>query len=327
MEFTNDTTLPAALARGSTSEREMVGVAAMKVTCRVEEGRLVRCADANAWPVFETPFAFGGVTLGPDVDFRKRATDLIVFGSAFAPGGEPVTRMQLGIYCGAIRFELDVFGDRYWQKRGRKVLMTDAEPFTTMPLTNDRAYGGVGYHDGLPVPHSVNPRGRGFCMTADDTHDKPLPNLERPESPIASWEDRPSPACLFRTQAPFIDAALLERPPLEIAAQLMESAGQDAVPELVAQPGQLGEQLTLRGFHPDGDLTLPLPPYSGPVLTVSVGASRSRFPTTIGAVIVLVEDPVVIITYRCAFRYLFRPGEQRWARLAWPSRSAAAASA
>ena len=142
MEFTNATVLPAALARGSTGDREMVGVVAAKLTCRVEDDRLVRSPEEDWWPVFEQPHLFEGVTLGAEMDFRKRAADILVFGRAMAPRGEPVRQMRLGIHCGTVRFEIDVIGDRHWLDTKDGPIPSDPTPFLSMPLTHDRAFGG-----------------------------------------------------------------------------------------------------------------------------------------------------------------------------------------
>jgi len=322
MEFANETGLPAVFARGSTTDREMVGVVAAKLTARVQDGRLTRCEGEDAWPVFEEAYAFGGVTLSPETDFRKRATDIIVFGQAVAPRGEPCAAMRVGVRCGAVGLDLDVVGDRWWQRAGGGLVPSDPLPFVTMPLTSDRAYGGVGSFQGMPVPHGGNPAGRGFAMTEEEAEGRPLPNLERPGEGLRAWTDRPAPAFFYRPSAPALTPEQVEKPPLEIAAGLMEEAGQDAVAELIARPGELGTELRLYGFDPWEEVVLPLPPFHGPDVVVQVGPHRSRFPTSIGTVVALVDERVLVVTYRCVFRYLFRPGEARTARLGWRSRSA-----
>jgi hypothetical protein len=321
MDFVNETPLTAAFARGSTSDREMVGVVAAKLTARADNARMTVCTEDDAWPVFEAAHAIQGVTLGAEMDFRKQGTDIIVLGQAAAPRQQPCERLRVGIHCGSVNFEVEVFGDRWWQKVGGDMVPTDPRPFVTMPLTNDRAFGGVGSHDGIQVPHAVNPIGRGFSMSPADAEGKPMPNIERPASLIRSCTDRPSPACLYRPHAPDINAELLTKPPLEIAAHLLENAGNDAVPDLIAPKGQLGSELRLRGFDPWGDVVFPLPPFHGPDVVVRVGAQRSRFPATIATVIALVETRVLVVTYRCVFRYLFQPGDVRTARLVWRTRA------
>jgi hypothetical protein len=315
MRFTNCTPLPASFARGSTGDREMVGVVATKLTCRVEGSRLVRAPQEDWWPVFERPHEFGGVRLSPETDFRKRAIDIIVFGEAVAPREEAASEIRVAIACGDAKLEIDVIGDRVWRNTAQGPQPSAPTPFLRMPLTNDRAFGGAAVLDGLPMPHSVNPTGRGLCLSADAVENTALPNLERPSARIRAWTDRPAPACLYRTFAPHIEDAWLTEDPTHIAARLIENGGQDAPPELVVAPNGLGRTLVLSGFDAWEELRFPVPALHGPDVVVTVGDQRSRFPTAVSTLVALVQPRALIITYRAVFRYLVRPGETRTAIL------------
>ncbi len=102
--------------------------------------------------------AAASVQLTPDLaPFQPRA-DVLLTGHAHAPAGTTTSDMavRLALHGAAVRIDKTV-GVRADRRKGEVV------PFARMPLTYDRAYGGIGYVD--------NPLGRGAA--AGD----PPPNL------------------------------------------------------------------------------------------------------------------------------------------------------
>lgn len=137
---------------------------------------------------------------GPDSSIKydadlvrtKATTDVTVVGHAYAPGGRPVTRMDVAFAVGPVRKTLRVTGDRVWQGFG----ISDPEPFARMPLVYERAYGGVDRRS--PTPDRDwdwrNPIGTGFAVSRDHATGLALPNIEYPGDMVGSWKDRPRPA-------------------------------------------------------------------------------------------------------------------------------------
>lgn len=102
----------------------------------------------------------------------KAHAEVMLSGSAHAP--KPVPRMQVRLQCGPVDKRVDVIGDRRWERMwyGRLCIRAP-KPFTTMPLSPQRAYGGEGHENPLGVgylPRLWTLRVRGGDM----------PNLERP---------------------------------------------------------------------------------------------------------------------------------------------------
>lgn len=125
-----------------------------------------------------------------DLQRTKVATDIVVLGTAHVPGGRGVEQLVVGFAIGRVAKVLHVFGDRVW-KRGRP---TDPEPFVSMPIVYERAYGGA---DPKARPLSWdtrNPVGRGFAASAAGADGMRLPNIEYPGGALRSWDDRPTPA-------------------------------------------------------------------------------------------------------------------------------------
>lgn len=319
MDFTNSSDVPAEMLVGSTGDREMLCIVASKVTYRVDEGGgLAVVTGDDAWPVFEEPFVFRGVDLAPDMDFRKRGIDLLVFGNAVAPRRDAVPSLRLAIECGDLRHDVDVFGERRWTKSGRGLVPSSPEPFVEMPLTNDRAYGGAASWEGVEMEHPVNPDGKGFYLSEEEAEGEPLPNLERPSDRIGAWSDQPSPACLFPPQGVEIDPEEVEAEgPESVVTAQMETMFNQAVPELIVDSEGWGERLRLTGYTPEGELVLPVPDVGGPTAHASIGDLRSRFSSRLASLIVIVPERVVVATYRCLFRYLFRAEELRSVELRW----------
>ena len=317
MDFINSTGFPAGFLPGSMGDAEMLGIVACKVTYALDQGWLIPVSPEQSWPVFDKPFMFQDVSLGPELDFRKKGVDIIVFGHATPPNNEPTQRMQIAVECGRISYRIEVFGDRVWQKSKQKLVPSDPISFLEMPLTNKRAYGGTEIWEGTELSHSINPDGRGFYISANQAAGKPLPNLEYSDSLIQKWSDQPRPACFFKPKGIYFDTKEAPEDPQELIIDLVEPLFNKTIPELVARLDDLEESIRLVGFAADGNIVFPVPPSNGPEAMVTVGSLHSRFPSTISSIIILAKEQVLIVTYICLFRYLFRPMEKRNVELKW----------
>jgi len=131
--------------------------------------------------------------LGPmpvvDTGMAKPRGEFLVAGSCFAPRGQCWPAAPVSVRVGAVGKTLNVFGDRFWERgAGGLATITDPESFAEMPLTWDRAFGGLGF--------DKNPAGRGIqpVRGADGRERVPLPNVELPDRLVGSPADRPDPA-------------------------------------------------------------------------------------------------------------------------------------
>lgn len=125
----------------------------------------------------------------------KQATDVILHGSARAPGRRPVTQLDVAMRVGRITKVLRIFGERHWRKRMGLVL-TPPEPFMEVPIVYEHAFGGVDA-GALPRPDAWeqrNPIGTGFASSPERLAGQRAPCIEDPRFLINSWKDRPSPA-------------------------------------------------------------------------------------------------------------------------------------
>ena len=129
-------------------------------------------------PLYETDYA-------P----RKLRCDVLLNGSAYAPGGKPVERVTVTLRVGSLVKSFDVVGKRTWQGGLLGLSASATEKFTVMPISYDMAFGGVdktvadeakqkcylpnhvgvGYHDNLNAQAIVG---------------QPLPNTEETGKPV-----------------------------------------------------------------------------------------------------------------------------------------------
>jgi hypothetical protein len=119
----------------------------------------------------------------------KIRTDVVVVGSAWAPGARPVPQLDATVEVGTTRKTVRVIGDRHCEYLpGASPRFTDPAPFVEMPLRYERAYGGTDERSvtGLTFLYPRNPRGTGVVLanTAETVNCLRLPNLEDPADPL-----------------------------------------------------------------------------------------------------------------------------------------------
>lgn len=232
-------------------------------------------------------------------------TDIILNGSAYAPGGEPVRQLDVGLRVGSLCKVVRVFGDRRWERGLLGPRMTPPAPFTTSPLTYERAYGGS--VSGEPAQYEPrNPVGRGFTLQAPEDG-LPLPNLEEPGQLISSWNDRPPPAGFGaipswwsprREHVGTCDQQWREqRMPLwpeDHDVRHHRSAHPDLVSE---EPLRMGEPVELRNLTPGGVLRFQLPKVY-PVVEAEVGGARYRQEIQLDRVIIEPDEGKLLLVWR-----------------------------
>jgi hypothetical protein len=129
------------------------------------------------------------------VPFKARA-DALCVGSAHAAGGHPAPHCVVAFGVGGWLKQILVTGNRTWKLGIARLgnTPTDPEPFVTMPVSFENAYGGRDPADATGVrAFAQNPIGKGYTTSSAMLAGLPLPNLEDPENRIRSWKDQPAP--------------------------------------------------------------------------------------------------------------------------------------
>jgi len=202
-----------------------------------------------------------------DMHIGKAGTDVVLIGSAWAPGQRPVPRTQVAMAVAERRKTILVSGDRIW--RGGKP--SEPEPFESMPLVWERAFGGVHKRGEQVLAEERNPVGCGFSggRSAADMEGLPVPNLEDPAAPLQQIGETPAPACLApiapswlqrrryagtyderwqRSRAPYL--------PDDFDPRFFQSACPEFAFDRYLQPG---EHVQVVGALPDGPIAFTVP--------------------------------------------------------------------
>lgn len=162
---------------------------------------------------------------GSDYWLDKRSTDVVIRGSAFAPGGRATPSMFVSAQVGRVGKRIAVFGKRMVEWERGRPLLGRPEPFTEMPLLYQNAYGGL--DNRVPIPAHLeedymrtvalgmqfdhpglyprNPVGKGYLVSPEPIDGVDLPNLEDPADLLTAerlctrkpelWYRQPLPWC------------------------------------------------------------------------------------------------------------------------------------
>jgi hypothetical protein len=237
----------------------------------------------------------------------KPGTDVVLLGSAHAPHGRPVARSLVAIAVADRQKRIQVTGDRVW-KSGRP---SDAQPFASMPLVWERAFGGVHRSGDSIAAEERNPVGRGFAggRSAAEMEGLPLPNLEDPAEPIEHVGQASAPACLAplapswlprrafagtyderwqRTRAPYL--------PDDFDPRFFQCAVPELAFDRYLQPG---EPIQVAGVLPDGPIQFAIPDARLRV-AVSIGGSLHQPAVNLETVSIEPDDNRACFTWRAA---------------------------
>jgi hypothetical protein len=206
MELINATRMQAGCTMGmEPSGRELLVVVIKGTFVLPKAGEQVRLHDVQLPLVMADTFTREPGFSAPvyEVDFapRKHACDVLLLGSAYAPGGRPVTRTRVGLRVGSLSKSFDVVGDRVWQAGATGIRASAPQPFAQMPISYDVAFGGADRESDDPAEHDAylpNPVGRGYRKHLKNAwvDGKPLPNTEESEQQVTWPTGRYQPKAL-----------------------------------------------------------------------------------------------------------------------------------
>lgn len=256
--------------------------------------------------------ATSSIRLPSDVSLVKPATDVLLIGRAYAPGGSAYY-VDVSLRVGPVGKVVRVFGDRVWQNAGAGLAPSAPQLFDTMPLVWERAFGGIDDGERGPEGDVRNPVGRGFRAAGSrkPIEGTPLPNLEDPAEPIGAPEQRPQPACFApmcahweprRSFAGTYDEAWQSGRapylPADFDARFFQMAPRGLVHQGFLQGG---EPVEVQGASPDGLLrfTLPVAPVT---VTYGVRGTPEPRPAHLDTVLIVPDVGRVVLVWRAALR-------------------------
>ncbi|GAB1434024.1 DUF2169 domain-containing protein [Sphaerotilus sulfidivorans] len=194
MEFINATRMAAGFSMGlEPSGRELLVVVLKGTFCLPEPGQVARLHAQQVPLMLADTFTgmpgFAAPVHEADYAPRKPACDVLLLGSAHAPGGRPVARTSVLLRVGPMTKRLDVVGDRVWQAGLSGIHPSDPHPFLQKIISYDVAFGGVDQESADPADHGAylpNPIGRGYRRQLKNewVDGRPLPNTEAVGQPV-----------------------------------------------------------------------------------------------------------------------------------------------
>jgi len=203
MELINDTRLLAGYSMGlEPSGRELLVVVIKGTFVLPRSGEEPRLHEQQVPLVMADTFTGEPGFSAPahEVDFapRKLGCDVLLLGRARAPGGRPVTRMEVGLRVGSMAKVCNVVGNRVWQAGLSGISASAPSAFIEMAVSYDVAFGGTDRHSENPAEHDaylLNPVGRGWHKHLKNgwVDGQPLPNTEEPGRAVTAPGDRRTP--------------------------------------------------------------------------------------------------------------------------------------
>jgi hypothetical protein len=304
-------------------DQERIAAAVVaRVTYRVVDGRLLLDPE-QAWTIDKAEYESPVGPLPPEDCFRRGGVDLLIFGSARAPGGRATPKVEVRFSVGDVVVGVDVYGERLWTSGfGTQLRPSAPAAFVERPLSLAYAYGGTQPWDGLEVPFMSNPEGKGFYTEAANARGQPLPNIEDPRRPIQAWSDQPDPVGVglcprgfgprVQRSVSFDERGLLN--------ELRPSFFNEAFPDMVVSEVTSGAVCRVYGVREDAPLafrvpTLPLCAH------IDIGDTHVERLLQIDQIGVEPDLSRVFVTYRFPFRYTVTRMQPRACLLRWSTQA------
>jgi hypothetical protein len=320
VELINATRMVAGYSMGlEPSGRELL-VVAVKGTFRIpaESGARLLLHEEQVPLVLADQFCGEPGISSPlyEVDFapRKHLCDVVVNATAYAPGGNPVRRMTVGVGVGGWSKSFAVCGDRRWQAGAGGIGIGPATPFLTMPISYQNAYGGTDQHSEDSSEHGAfmpNPVGCGYFRTdkAKYVDGTPVPNTEEILSPVTRPGGQYRPMALgpigrhweprIQYAGTYDDRWLADHFPF-LPPDFDERYYQSAPPDQCL-PKPLGEQVvTLINLTPAGRRDFILPHFEAPIVIFPKRGDKEELTAHVDTVVIEPDHDRVTMSWRAA---------------------------
>ncbi|MBZ4415384.1 DUF2169 domain-containing protein [Myxococcus sp. RHSTA-1-4] len=254
-------------------------------------------------PLHETDFAH-----------RKPRCDVLLNGSAWAPGGRPARVVPVSLSLGGMKKSFAVHGPRVWRKTlVGGIQPSEAQAFTSQSISYDHAFGGVDTGPKDASKHQTflpNPVGKGFHHFLAEVDGRPMPNTEEIRAPITSprgpyrpmafgalgrnWQPRASYAGTY--DARWMDECLPFFPK-DFDDKYFQAAPED---QQVPYP-RGGEAVTLVNLSPQGMLRFRLPHLRVPIAFIPHQGRATQQDAVLDTVLLEPDANRLLLTWRIAW--------------------------
>ena len=317
MELLNATKMQAGYTLGIQADGRELLVVAVKGTFKIphDQGE-PRLGDAQV-PLVEADIftgepGFSAPIYESDYAPHKPRCDVLLNGSAYAPGGRSTTRVRVSLQVGSFLKTFDVVGNRVWRKRLLSIGVSKPQPFTVMPISYNNAFGGIDNTHKKEKKHCAyltNHVGVGFHsnLKAEFVNNKPLPNTEEAGRPVRkprgkyrpmafgplgrNWQPRPSFAGTFDQK--WVDNVFPFLP-----SDFREEYHQAAPPDQQISYPRGGEEVVLKNLTRSGETRFRLPTFRVPVEFTNSAYERTKVPAVVDTVLIEPDLNRVVLVWR-----------------------------
>src|SRR5258708_21813007 len=163
MNFVNATAMPAAYTMTIASEGRESLVVVVKGTFAIPDRPEVRprLAEEQLPLTMTDDFTgepgFSAVRYECDFAPVKPRCDVLLNGSAYAPGGKPIERVTVSLQVGAMTKSFNVVGNRVYKAGALYIAVSAPEPFAKLPISYNNAFGGGDQSNQNPAQHRFSP--------------------------------------------------------------------------------------------------------------------------------------------------------------------------
>ncbi len=320
MDFVNETKVEAGWTLGFESDGRELLVIAIKATYTIPEKGAEPVLLDEQVPLTEADEftgepGFSAVKYETDYAHRKPLCDVLLNGSAYAPEGQPVSRVQVGLKVEAMIKSFDVIGNRYWEAGLASIGPGFAGNFISMPISYDNAFGGVDDFHQDESEHRTyvwNPVGNGFHenLSGKFVDGTPMPNTEELNKAVTMPSQNYKPMAFsamgrnFKTRYPLAgtyDQQWLDNQapfwPNDFDYRYFQAAPPDQ--QILYPVG--GEEVVLKNLTPSGFTKFQLPKKAMPVLFIPYKGKEQLVDAVIDTLLIEPDLERFSLTWRVSY--------------------------
>ena len=317
MEFVNQTKLEAGWTLGFEPDGRELLVVVVKGTFVIPENDQEAELAEQQIPLTEADEftgepGFSATLYETDYAHRKPMCDVLLNGSAYAPGGRPAKRVTVSLQVGSMKKSFNVVGDRVWKRKLFWVRPSSPKPFIQKRISYDCAFGGTDLQSKKPEnvkTYLKNPIGIGYypLTTRKDLIGKPLPNTEEIGKSIKRKTGKFKPMSFgsvnrnFECRLPFVgtyDTNWLDNHapfwPADFDYRYFQAAPQD---QQIPYPTG-GEEIILEGLAPAGKRAFRIPSLPLSVLFIFRNRKLREISSAIDTIILEPDENRFMIVWR-----------------------------
>ncbi len=246
-------------------------IVAVKATYDISDNGELVLAEEQSEPLF-APEYFGEPGLSSlqyDADLipTKPTTDIIVNGTAYAPGGNPSTEFAVALRLNGVQKALKVVGERHWENSIVGLKPSKPQPVTAVPIRYEKAFGGWDKSNPNPAKQKWDARNPVGCSYIQNEQQlgKPIHQFEYLEGAPhktgpagfgaidSFWSPRSKLVGTYDKKWQDTRQPLL---PLDWQPQSLQCAPKD---QQTLKPLRGGDSIELINLTPEGKLSFQLP--------------------------------------------------------------------